>query len=117
MRNRSLFSICLPFGVFITACALSRFTLIVAVLWMTIGVISLGHRPLESFPSAGISRKWLRGYRSALVWFYHLAWWPWYMRASMQGVAHRFAKPTERMKPAEARSESASERQRGNDEE
>jgi len=87
MKNRSPIILCLPFALFIAACLLSLPTFVVAVVWMTIGVMALGHRPLESFPSAGIRREWLRGYRAAFVWFCHLAWWPWYMRSSIRDIA------------------------------
>ena len=53
------------------ACLLSLPAFVVAVVWMTIGVMALGHQPLESFPSTGIRKEWLRGYRAAFVWFYH----------------------------------------------
>lgn len=74
MKTRSALEICLPLALFIAACALSLPTLMIAVVWMTIGVISLGHRTLESFPTDGIRREWLRGYRRACLLFYHLAW-------------------------------------------
>src|SRR6266404_1938164 len=84
MKTRSTFELCLPLGLFVAACALSFPTLVIALAWMTIGVTSLGHRTLESFPTDGIPREWLRGYRGACLWFYHLAWWPWYMRSYLQ---------------------------------
>ncbi|MCX4152945.1 MULTISPECIES: hypothetical protein [Paraburkholderia] len=87
MKTRSPLTICLPLAIFVTACVLSLPTLVIAVVWMTIGVMALGHRSLESFPVTGINRRWLRGYRGACLWFWHLAWWPWYMRSSIQDVA------------------------------
>jgi hypothetical protein len=89
MKKHSALEICLPLALFVAACALSLPTLLIAIVWMTIGVISLGYRPLESFPADGISRKWLRGYRGACLMFYHLAWWPWYMRTPLLDSADR----------------------------
>ncbi len=92
MKTRSALEICFPLALFVAACALSLPTLLIAVAWMTIGVISLGHRALESFPTDGIRRKWLRGYRGACLMFYHLAWWPWYMRAPLRDSADRIGR-------------------------
>jgi hypothetical protein len=93
MKTRSKFEICLPLTIFVIACAASIPTLIIAVAWMTIGVVALGHFRLESFPTDGIRREWLKGYRSACLWFYHLAWWPWYMRSSLKDFAIRIRHP------------------------
>jgi hypothetical protein len=98
MKARSPFSICWPLALFIVACLLSLPTFVIAVVWMTIGVIALGHRPLESFPPTGVHRKWLRGYRAACVWFYHLAWWPWYMRSSIRQIAGQIGASLHRSK-------------------
>jgi hypothetical protein len=92
MKTRSALEICLPLALFVAACALSLPTLLIAVAWMTIGVISLGYRTLESFPTDGIRREWLRGYRGACLLFYHLAWWPWYMRTPLRDSADRIGK-------------------------
>jgi hypothetical protein len=89
MKTRSALEICLPLTLFIGARALSFPTLLIAVVWMTIGVISVGHRTLETFPADGIRREWLRGYRGACLLFYHLAWWPWYMRTPLRDNADR----------------------------
>jgi hypothetical protein len=89
VKTRLALEICLPLALFVAACALSLPTLLIAVAWMTIGVISLGHRALESFPTDGIRREWLRGYRGACLLFYHLAWWPWYMRSPLRDSADR----------------------------
>ncbi|SOE74573.1 hypothetical protein SAMN05446635_5352 [Burkholderia sp. OK233] len=89
MKPRSAFEICLPLALFIVACALSFPTLLIAFAWMTIGVVSLGHRTFESFPTDGIRREWRRGYRGACLWFYHLAWWPWYMRSPLRDLVDR----------------------------
>ena len=98
MKTRSPLAICLPLAIFVAACVLSLPTLVIAVVWMTIGVMALGHRSLESFPVTGISRKWLRGYRGACLWFWHLAWWPWYMRSSIQEVAGQIGNSLHRTK-------------------
>jgi len=98
MKNRSPLTVCLPLELFIAACALSVPTFVIAVVWMTIGVMALGHRSLESFPSTGMRREWLRGYRAAFVWFYHLAWWPWYMRSSIRGVGGQIGAALRRVK-------------------
>ena len=92
MKKRSALEICLPLALFVAACALSLPTLLIAIAWMTIGVISLGHRALESFPTDGIRREWLRGYRGACLMFYHLAWWPWYMRTPLRNSADRIGR-------------------------
>jgi hypothetical protein len=95
MKTRSSFEICAPLGIFVVACTLSLPTRIVAVAWMVIGVCSLGYRALDDFPADGIHWKWLRGRRRACLHFYHLAWWPWYMREELHEVVtrawHRFA--------------------------
>jgi hypothetical protein len=57
MKTRSALEICLPLDLFVAACALSLPTLLIAISWMTIGVISLGHHALESFPRDGIRRE------------------------------------------------------------
>jgi hypothetical protein len=55
MKTRLALEICLPLALFVAACALPLPTLLIAVTWMTIGVISLGYRTLESFPAAPLS--------------------------------------------------------------
>src|ERR1700682_1377970 len=92
MKTRSALEICLPLALFIAACALSLTTLLIAVARMTIGVISLGHRRIEGFPTDGIRREWLRGYRGACLLFYRLAWWPWYMRSPLRDSANRIGR-------------------------
>ena len=103
MKNRSPIILCLPLALFIAACLLSLPTFVVAVVWMTIGVMALGHRSLESFPSTGIRRKWLRGYRAEFVWFYHLARWPWYMRSSIRDFAGQIGAALRRVKKSRGR--------------
>lgn len=56
---------------------------------MSIGVCCLGYRPLTDFPSARIPRAWLTGARGACAYFFHLAWWPWYMRHELRVFAGR----------------------------
>jgi len=92
MKTRSALEICLPLALFVAACALSLPTLVIAIIWMTAGVISIGHRALESFPTDGIRREWLRGYRGVFLMFYHLAWWPWYMRTPLRNSIGRFGR-------------------------
>lgn len=87
MKTRSPLTVCLPLALFVAACLLSLPTFVLAAVWMTIGVMALGHRTLESFPSTGIHWKWRRGYRAAIVWFYHLALWPWHMRSAIRDIA------------------------------
>ena len=98
MRTRSKLEICLPLALFVVACLLSFPTLLIAFAWMTVGVMSVGHRPLESFPTDGIRPEWLRGYRGACLWFYHIAWWPWYMQSSLRDTADRIGRRLSRGK-------------------
>ena len=92
VRTRSTLEICLPLALFAVACLLSLPTLLIAFAWMTVGVMSLGHRSLESFPTDGIRPEWLTGYRGACLWFYHIAWWPWYMRSSLRDIGDRIGR-------------------------
>ncbi|GJH29955.1 hypothetical protein [Caballeronia novacaledonica] len=75
MKSRTGFEICLPILLFGAACVLSVSTLILAIVWMLIGIICLGHREFKSFPIDGFDFKWRSGTRSAILWFYHIAWW------------------------------------------
>ncbi|SOE66599.1 hypothetical protein SAMN05446635_2891 [Burkholderia sp. OK233] len=118
MKNRSPLILCLPLALFIAACLLSLPTFVVAVVWMTIGVMALGHRTLESFPSTGIRQEWLRGYRAAFVWFYHLAWWPWYMRSSIRDIAGQIGATLRRAKKSRGKaSDSPTDHQSNGDRE
>ena len=91
---------------------------LIAVVWMTIGVMALGHRTLESFPSTGIRQEWLRGYRAAFVWFYHLAWWPRYMRSSIRDIAGQIGASLRRTKKSRGkRPDSPSDHQSNGDHE
>src|ERR1700684_3638318 len=92
MKKRSALEICLPLALFVAACASSLPTLLIAIAWMTIGVISLAHRTLDGFPTDGICREWLRGFRGACLMFYHLAWWPWYMQTPLRDSADRIGR-------------------------
>jgi hypothetical protein len=89
MKTRSSFEICLPLVVFGVACLASLPTLILSLLWLTLGACSVGHRSLEEFPADGIPRHWLHGPRSIILWLYHLAWWPWYMRVELREITAR----------------------------
>lgn len=84
MRTRSVFEICLPPGLFLFACLLSVPTMVLAVAWMSAGVILLGYRKLEDFPSSRMPHAWRHGLRGACLHFYHLAWWPWYLRRELR---------------------------------
>jgi hypothetical protein len=92
MKQRSSFEICLPLAVFAAACALSTTTCVIAILWMTVGVCSIGYRSLDEFPIDGISARWHAGFGRPCLWFYHLAWWPWYLRAELRAIAGRVSK-------------------------
>ena len=92
MKTRSPFEICLPLILFAVAGVVSVVTLILASLWMTIGVCAIGHRSLGDFPVDGIPWRWRRGPRSLVLWFYHLAWWPWYVRDDLNDIATRARK-------------------------
>lgn len=83
MKARSGFEISLPAILLGAACLLSIPTLVLAVVWIFIGMVCLGHRELNQFPADGVPRHWQRGARSWLLWCYHIAWWPWYMRADL----------------------------------
>lgn len=86
MKSRTGFEICFPILLFGTACILSMPTFILAALWMLIGSICLGHREFKSFPTDGFVPRWRSGTRGAILWFYHIAWWPWYMRANIAQI-------------------------------
>ncbi|WP_324160955.1 hypothetical protein [Paraburkholderia sp.] len=77
----------MPLGIFVIACALSVPTLVIAIAWMSIGVCCLGYRTLADFPADGVPHRWRHGPRGGFLLFYHLAWWPWYMRHEL----HEFA--------------------------
>ncbi|WP_156992572.1 hypothetical protein [Paraburkholderia oxyphila] len=87
MRTRSSLEICAPLGIFIFACALSISTLVIAIVWMMIGVCCLGYRTVADFPAYGVPHRWRHGPRSGCLLFYHLAWWPWYMRHELRDFA------------------------------
>ncbi|CAE6847414.1 hypothetical protein R70006_07398 [Paraburkholderia domus] len=89
MKTRSSLEICLPLFVFAVACLVSLPTLILALVWLTLGACSIGHHSLEELPTDGIQRQWLHGPRSICLWFYHLAWWPRYMRVELREIAAR----------------------------
>lgn len=95
MKTRSSLEICLPLVLFAVAAVVSVFTLILVTLWMTIGVCAIGHRPLGDFPVDGIPWRWRRGPRGVILWFYHLAWWPWYVRDDLNDFAARARKSFE----------------------
>lgn len=92
MKTRSPVEICLPLIFFAVAGVVSVFTLVLAGLWMTIGVCAIGHRSLGDFPVDGIPWRWRRGPRTLILWFYHLAWWPWYVRDDLNDLGARARK-------------------------
>lgn len=83
MRTRSRLYICLPLAVFVVLCSLGVPGMAVALAWMTVGMIAIGHRAFDSFPEVAPDARWRTGYRVAVVHFYHIAWWPWYKRFSL----------------------------------
>ena len=89
MQRRARFDVCLPAALFIVLCITSLPGLVVALSWMTVGMMTIGHRGLDSFPRIAPSIKWRSGYRSGCVWFYHIAWWPRYIRHEMYRVVRR----------------------------
>ena len=88
MTSRSRLDICLPLVVFAVLC-LSVPTMVVAFVWTTIGMITIGHRAFDSFPDVAPDARWRTGYRVAILHFYHLAWWPWYKRFSLLRFVRR----------------------------
>ena len=54
-----------------------------ALLWLFVGALRIGHRDLENFPTDGVPRRWRTGARGWILWIYHIAWWPWYMRVEI----------------------------------
>ena len=90
-------------------------TLILTLIWLTLGAASIGYRSLAELPTDGIPRQWLRGPRSICLWFYHLTWWPWYMRVELRGIAARFGQAIESGYRRLAPKERASNPKRGSD--
>jgi hypothetical protein len=89
MKTRSSLEICLPLVIGVALCLASLPTLVLTLIWLTIGVCSLGHLTLEQMPANGIPWQWFRGPRSVVLWIFHLAWWPWYMRFELKKIAAR----------------------------
>lgn len=79
MRLRSAVRIYLPTLVAVLALAATWPTRAVAIAWLTAGVLAIGHRPLDSYPSLGLGPTWREGPRSALVLVYYLIRWPRYV--------------------------------------
>ena len=42
------------------------------------------YRDLEDFPTERIPPEWKTGIRGGRLHFWHLAWWPWYMRRELR---------------------------------
>lgn len=102
MKSRSGIEISLPAAILGTACLISLPTLVLALLWLFVGAVCIGHRDLESFPTDGVPSRWRTGARGWILWIYHIAWWPWYMRAEilqlLRTVKARLSKPSRRAK-------------------
>ncbi|MGF6636492.1 hypothetical protein [Paraburkholderia sp. MM6662-R1] len=117
MKTRSPLEICLPLVILIVASLASLPTFIISVIWLTIGICSVGYRSLGELPDAGIPRQWLHGPRSAVLWFYHLAWWPWYMRFELHALAARIGQAIRKWwRPDSSGSSAASRRNSDSDE-
>jgi hypothetical protein len=89
MKTRSSLEMCLPLVLCMAACLASLPTLILCLIWLTLGACSIGHRSLAELSADGIPRQWLHGPRSICLWVYHLAWWPWYMRFELREIFAR----------------------------
>lgn len=104
MKPRSGVEMCLPAIVLGAACLLSLPTLVLALLWLLIGAVRIGHLDLKSFPTDGVPRRWQAGPRASFLWFYHLAWWPWQMRVELAGLVRTAkARPVEVLAASEVR--------------
>jgi hypothetical protein len=79
MRIRTYSNVAVPMAVLMLACAVSLPTAIVAVAWLAIGVVAIGYRSLDSFPSLGLGPVWRQGPLSIFVWSHHLVCWPKYV--------------------------------------
>lgn len=79
--QRSSWQIWLPAYIYLGANILSWQTSVISLVWIFIGVLLLGHRPLRRFPGMGLGPEWMHGIRAHVLWFYHVAWWPWYVYA------------------------------------
>ena len=71
---------------------------------------SVGYRPLTEMPDAGVPRQWRHGPRSAVLWFYHLAWWPWYMRVDLHALAARIGQTIRKWRGPDSSGASAASR-------
>ncbi|SAL51893.1 hypothetical protein AWB71_02832 [Caballeronia peredens] len=106
MKSRSGIEISLPAIILGTACLISVPTLMLALLWLFVGAACIGHRDLETFPTDGVPRRWRTGARGWILWIYHIAWWPWYMRAEISqlllAVKARLSKHSRRAESEDA---------------
>lgn len=89
MRTHPKAELCLPLIVFAVFCAASIPTLIVALCWMMIGLIAIGHRSFESYRVIVREREWKNGYRAVIVGSYHIACWPTYTRKDLRRMIRR----------------------------
>ncbi|MGF6725202.1 hypothetical protein P3T43_004573 [Paraburkholderia sp. GAS41] len=57
MKTRKSFEICLPLVLCVAACLVSLPTLILTLIWLTLGAASIGYRSLAELPTDGIPRQ------------------------------------------------------------
>ncbi|WP_124800679.1 hypothetical protein [Paraburkholderia phosphatilytica] len=79
MRIRTYSNIAVPMALLALACAASRPTAVFAGAWLAAGVMAIGYRSLDSFPSLGLGPAWRQGPLSTFVWAHHLVCWPRYV--------------------------------------
>jgi hypothetical protein len=118
MKPRSGVEICLPAVLIALALLLSLSTRVLAVLWLFAGAVCVGHRHLDTFPNEDVPRRWRTGARGVILWVYHFAWWPWYMRFEIAHIASNAKTHLSRSKrrgKSDSSSESDADSRRGDD--
>jgi hypothetical protein len=105
MQRRTPFDIWLPIAAFALLCLSSIPGAIFALAWMTVGVMAVGHHGLARFPSVYPDSRWRTGYQCACVWFYHIAWWPWYSRMFIRGTLNRYRQEASQTRSSRAAQE------------
>jgi hypothetical protein len=75
-ENPSLLDICPPLVLCVSAWPASLPTLILALVWLTLGACWVGYRSLRELLTEGISSQWLSAPHRMVLQFYRLAWWP-----------------------------------------
>lgn len=88
MKNRTLAPLLAPALCIAIALAACTATRVAALCWLTAGAAAIGYRSLDSFPSLGLGPAWRTGQKSALVWLYHLAYWPRYLESKSPRDQH-----------------------------